>query len=275
MDLILPSHLVWQHQAARNPYNDPRCWTAPEIERPATDYSRTQQRLDQNVLNDLAGGTENGLPYLRFGWGPTLRTYAPDGSIRRMIRFTTLELSDGRLYDLPVPRWILVERIPRAICEQDWEARRWVKDPATGQSVDTRGECPKQGIERFLRVCADHNDLCCRRTAELFQAGRVPTTTCWGWYRPPTQEDLEAAGQAAAWLREHHLQPDPQTGLTPAQLAQVARNGKAQDQAQIQRREDLQDEVLRQVHQVSGWKSKANTEKQLRHGRYHFVKGLK
>lgn len=247
-------------------YNDPRRWGSPGIwDAPSFNAAKFQRRMDRIV------GTSDGKPIVRLVWAWDHRTkdfYFCDwdsfgrgvkAEFRYKYRFTTLDLGNGDTMDIPPPRWVLEQRYEPGQYAPSWEAGRWMtktvgavekkigKDE-NGQDIvktidiqkrfELRPQSPPDGWYGFLRCISDHDhdEGCCTRA-------RQRGGTCWGYYREPSQFDLDLVEDA---VRRRDADPhkwSPHQPLPPEALVELER-GAFEEAAKIDKQDKSRNESI-------------------------------
>lgn len=196
-------------RAALSPFNDPFSWGASDSSCPLSDeqVAAYQTRIDSII------GTSNGNSIAKLVWNADKRYWrdiciswdstgkAIEFSKRPIVLYKTAREADGKfLYDVPVPRWLLLTRL-----EPEQYAGSWARDsrvwfPDRQQYVQVKPETPPpDGWYVWFMTIAEHDAWCCRYAAEEVR-------TCYGLYADPGRgvQELERLrkGMDAANLPE-------------------------------------------------------------------------
>jgi len=205
-----------------------------------TAYERPQAvnvEAYQKKIDDIMGTTLDGKPIVRLIWSWDSREWIA-GEWRAKYRHMTVTVPGG-IVDICPPRWILEERNEPGQYWDAWEAGRYFTVPETGETIDLRGAPPREGWYSYLDLVADHAEgrTCCDH---LFKEEQ---RRCWGFYREPSQEDLDMLARAKQ-LRDADKYVDPNKPLSPEVLAELGRNAFTRNEKlKIARRHGLEDQL--------------------------------
>lgn len=175
-------------RAALSPLNDPFTWGASDSTCPLSDeeVAAYQARIDSVIGttrgNSIAKLVWNGdKRYWRdicIAWDSTGR--AIEFIKRPIVLYRTARKNNGQfLYDIPVPRWLLLTRL-----EPEQYAGTWARDsrvwfPDRSQYVQVKPDVPPEnGWYVWFMTIADHDKWCCPQAAE-------EDRTCYGLYADP------------------------------------------------------------------------------------------
>lgn len=197
-------------RAALSPLNDPQKWGPSDSSCPLSD----KQVADYQARIDSVLGTTNGNSIAKLVWNGDKRFWrdicvswdstgrAIEFRKRPIVLFQTKRDAHGKvLFDIPVPRWLLLTRL-----EPEQYAGTWARDskvwfPDRRQYVQVKPETPPEnGWYIWFMTIADHDQWCCPQAAE-------EDRTCYGLYADPGRgiRELEqiVAGMERANLPEN------------------------------------------------------------------------
>jgi hypothetical protein len=255
---------VTQHLSTKDRHpilDDAGAWST-EITPPAVDIRAYQERIDA-----IVGLNRDGKSIIRVEWAPRVRHRVFGQELPRYWH-TRVKDGEGVLYRCP-PRFVFEQRLEREQFVDAWEKTRFgITDPETGKPID-KGD-PPEDYYTFAYLVAEHDPTydesgwpsCCER---LYQESRG---RCWGYYREPSEEDLQFISQAKR-MRDSEKYINPYQQLTTEQLyeIEVAAN-KAVERAEMERHEEMA-ERLADFTKRNAWRLSETDPGVLKHGRMH------
>ena len=264
--------------------NDPSQWTA-DASRPSLDVKSWQQKIDR-----IVGLNRDGKSIIRLVWMPDIWT---PGSIfgERIKRYWVRRYKDGEtwMYVSP-PRWGLERRLEKGAYYDSHQATRY--QIINGEVVDF-GPPPDEyfvfdegGLiaEHDKFYSADGQPKCCDIAwegeskfhlvgYEMIEEKVNARRRCWGYYREPSEVDLNRLRQAVK-NRDAQKYFDPYQPLSREQLAVIEIEANMQAQRVDDEFNNRLGELSRDFNNSHGWILDASY-KQRRHGKYHFLSNFK
>lgn len=144
-----------------------------------------------------------------------------------------------------------------------------------GGSVIDKGPPPKEYYS-YLSDCAEHESttdhngrpMCCVRAMYGETKWGSRGMRCWGSYRQPNDLDLQMISRLA-----ENMQANKERAMyrpiSPAELAEIELASNMQVEAENERMEALEDEMVRDFMRTHGHRLLTDDPGVLRHGKYH------
>lgn len=263
--------------------DDPTKWVTPGIwVPPSFDVAGFQKRIDAIC------GTSNGKPIIRlkWAWDKECRSFAftqwdasgrgTDGEWSYKYRAARIPVNQFDTVDICPPRWILEERFETGQYAASWEQTRWAskcvgKDEKgfdLYERVELRPPPPSEWYG-FASVIAEHDPggKCCERRWRDYRA------QCWGYYRPPSEKDLNGL-RRAVWERDADpYKYSPHEPLPPHAIDELQRAALSDEAAEAEEKDRVLTDMWRDFVDAHGWRVFEDrlAHKKLKHGRFHFV----
>ncbi len=262
--------------------DDPLKWATPGIwEPPAFNARKFQKRIDRIV------GTADGQPIVRlvWAWDKRCRDFrftkwdsfgrGLEGEFSYRYRAATVPLNDVDTVDICPPRWILEQRYEPGQYAAEWERSRWasrcVGKDGSGNPIEQRCELkgpPPFEWYGFLMAVSEHDPgrTCCARRWRDYRVN------CWGYYREPSQSDLDLLAEAVARRNADPYKYSPHEPLPAEALDEIQRAAFIEEDI-------IEQDKKVQIHDLwsdwvgtHGWRiNEPRHAKSLTHGRYHFM----
>jgi hypothetical protein len=136
--------------------------------------------------------------------------------------------------------------------------------------VDAAGPPPPDGLYSYLLTIADHDpdNGCCARAMNDWKNGDRTTRRCWGYYRLPSDVDLQNLQRMKADRDANPYKQSPHEPLTAETLAEIALLEKSWNEDQHQRRKDDAHELWRDHMSVWGHRLVTDDPAVLHHGKF-------
>lgn len=238
--------------------------------RPDFDVAKFQKRLD-----DVAGLSRNGKSIVVLRWMRSRECseeYYTEwdwlgkpvkGELRAKYRAFGVDLGNGDVCEIPPPRWCLEQRYEPEQYAPTWEADRYTTDTVTGLRVPVRPPAPRDGYYSHLWTIASHEGKCCDDALKN-------NMVCWGSYRLPGEQDLQALRIAIARREADSVKGNPYGDVPYDSLKELARRNRDDRQETEKKtkeltREALSDALRPHLHRYT------EDPSVLAHGKYHFV----
>lgn len=282
-------------------YNDPRRWADPEIrKRPNFNVHKHQKRINRIL------GTSDGKPIVRLSWAWDVTRFEM-GEMRQAYRFYTVTLPNGDTCDLSPPRWMYEERIEPGQYMPTWESARYVPvldgEKLVGwddvwweydekgnvrhfdeprklprfepiyKKVDSLGPPPPNGFYSYLFTIADHDPdhSCCKRAWKNWRSGKRKTMRCWGYYREPSQKDLDRLAEAKAYRDAEPYKQSPHEPLSTQTLREIAIIERSWNEEQKAKASEMSSDIWGNQLAIWGHRLETNDPAVLHHGKFKFM----
>jgi hypothetical protein len=262
--------------------DDPANWGTPGIWNPPTfNVKKFQKRLDRIC------GTSDGKPIVRlvWAWDKRCREFrytkwdefgrGVEGDHYYKYRAAVIPINDVDTVDICPPRWILEQRYEPGQYAASWEQSRWaeqcVGQDANGQPINSRIELRDAAPPEwygFLMTIAEHEpgNACCARQWKERKA------SCWGYYREPSDRDLDTLQRAVSLRDADPYRYSPHEPLPPEAVSEITRAAFIEEEADKQAKQQQTHDIWSDFVKTHGWRIfEDRNSKALRHGKYHFL----